>query len=563
MALSIDGLTLRLLVEEIAPQIRGLEVRSVYLNQSLFEIWLCSEKTMRLSSLLNPDFTLLCLRQAHMGKPPQTNRIDRFETHICGSAVVDLKQIDLDRVALLTVRTPEGQLLNIVFELISPFPNVFLTDERGKVVELLFSRGLSTKRRVINRGVEYEVPKHEKIDPLSVDTSEIQAIHKGDVRDTVARFAGIGKLFLVEIENLIESGVGFADAFITIIGKFRNGQIEPCTFEVPEEISATFPRIAMSWFKPTITSLRKIEFAKSMNSAACHVLQVYLRTTAAEKKKAQLVRSIRQRISKLESLRQHLPDPEEQLNKAEQYRKFAEVLLANLAKIRKGQERIKLIDLYSPDGDEIEIPLSPEISPQLNVEAYFKKAKKARNRAWFVEQRLKQVNEEIARLSKILDEVESLPPQSPELKRIIVSATIQKQVEQPLEKVDQKAQRLGIRPRRYTVADGWTVLVGRSAKENDILTHQYASPQDLWFHARQAQGSHVILRKGKTERQVSKQAIIEAASIAAYYSKARTSKSVPVSYTEKRYVKKVRKGPPGLCTLLREEVVFVDPKLPS
>jgi predicted ribosome quality control (RQC) complex YloA/Tae2 family protein len=107
------------------------------------------------------------------------------------------------------------------------------------------------------------------------------------------------------------------------------------------------------------------------------------------------------------------------------------------------------------------------------------------------------------------------------------------------------------------------VLVGRSARENDILSHRYAAPSDLWFHARHAQGSHTVLKRGKKKAEVPKQAILQAAAIAAYYSKARTSKHVPVSYTEKRYVKRVRRGPPGQAVMLREKVVFVDPALPE
>lgn len=561
MALSIDGLTLKLLVEEIAPQIRGSEVAGVFLNQALFEISLCCDKAMRLSCLLQPGFSLLCLRQT-AAREGERNRIDRFETHIYGTAVLDLKQIDLDRVVVLSLKTPDEQALNVSIELISPFPNVFLLDEGNKVIDLLFSRGLSTRSRTIARGMEYELPKQEKIDPLSLDMAEIETIHVKSAGDTLSRIAGFGKLISIEVQSLVDSGLCFADALTQILDKFKNGEIEPCTFEVSEEISPSLPRIGISWFRPTNPWVRKIESAKSLNAAACHVLQTYLRTTAAEKKRAALLRSIRQRVSKLESLYQSLPDPKEQLKEADKYRKFAELLLANMATIRKGQAKVKVTDLYSPDHDEIEIPLSPELSPQLNVEAYFKKAKKARNRAAFAQQRLQGLTREIAELKKLLSQIESLSPHGPELKKIVGSANIQEHASQPSEERDQKAERLGIRPRRYITADGWTVLVGRSARENDILTHQYASPHDLWFHARQAQGSHVILRKGKTKKQVSKQAILEAAAIAAYYSKARTSKNVPVSYTEKRYVKKVRKGPPGLCALLREEVVFVDPKLP-
>jgi predicted ribosome quality control (RQC) complex YloA/Tae2 family protein len=212
----------------------------------------------------------------------------------------------------------------------------------------------------------------------------------------------------------------------------------------------------------------------------------------------------------------------------------------------------------------IEIPLEPRLTPQANAEVYFKKARKAQRRAALVENRKKAAKLKIKELRALLREVGEPDISEDRLKQLtptVIRVTATEKEKKARE--DERALRLGIKPRRYTVTDGWTVLVGHSAKENDILTHRYAAPGDLWFHARQAQGSHVVLRKQRKKAQVSKQAVLEAAAIAAYHSKARTSKHVPVSYTEKRYIKRVRKGPPGLCVMLREKVVFVDPTLPT
>ncbi len=124
------------------------------------------------------------------------------------------------------------------------------------------------------------------------------------------------------------------------------------------------------------------------------------------------------------------------------------------------------------------------------------------------------------------------------------------------------AERAGIHPRRFVLPEGWVVLVGRSNAENDVLTHQAARPRDLWFHARGVAGSHVVLQRGDRQDNPSKGALDQAASIAAYYSKARTSRHAPVIHTEKRYVRKPRKAPPGLAVCLREKVLMVEPKLP-
>jgi len=125
------------------------------------------------------------------------------------------------------------------------------------------------------------------------------------------------------------------------------------------------------------------------------------------------------------------------------------------------------------------------------------------------------------------------------------------------------AERAGIHPRRFVLPEGWVVLVGRSNAENDILTHQAARPRDLWFHARGVAGSHVVLQRGDRKDNPSKTALDQAASIAAYYSKARTSRHAPVIHTEKRYVRKPRKAAPGLAVCLREKVLMVEPKLPA
>jgi predicted ribosome quality control (RQC) complex YloA/Tae2 family protein len=105
-------------------------------------------------------------------------------------------------------------------------------------------------------------------------------------------------------------------------------------------------------------------------------------------------------------------------------------------------------------------------------------------------------------------------------------------------------------------------LVGRSNRENDILTHRVARQRDLWFHARGVAGSHVIMQRGSHRDNPSREILSRAAAIAAYYSKARTSGLAPVVYTERRYVRKPRKAPPGLAVCIREKVLMVRPVLP-
>jgi predicted ribosome quality control (RQC) complex YloA/Tae2 family protein len=289
----------------------------------------------------------------------------------------------------------------------------------------------------------------------------------------------------------------------------------------------------------------------------------FLAVSTLEKLRSTAVKTLAREIRKLEKVRDRATEAQERRKEAEQLKRFAEIIVANMGKIRRGSHEARLPDIYSPDQKEVTIQLEVKLTPHANAQVYFKRAKKTLRRADRSARELKEAESRLRTLRDLRQEAESPRTSEKRMQEIMVLLTTglaPKKEERP--PVDEKAERLGIRPRRYVVAGDWTVLVGRSARENDVLTHRYAAPGDLWFHARQAQGSHVVLRRVKKKAQVPKEAIIQAAAIAAYHSKARTSKHVPVSYTEKRYVKKVRNAPPGTAAMLREKVIFVTPTLP-
>ena len=124
-----------------------------------------------------------------------------------------------------------------------------------------------------------------------------------------------------------------------------------------------------------------------------------------------------------------------------------------------------------------------------------------------------------------------------------------------------KRNKFTIAPRRYSTSEGWTVLVGRDDRENDILTHRVAAQDDVWFHAHGCPGSHVVLRREGRKDEPSKHALQEAAGVAAYWSKARGAKTVPVNYTLVKYVRKPKGATPGLVVIEREKTLFVQPNL--
>ena len=142
-----------------------------------------------------------------------------------------------------------------------------------------------------------------------------------------------------------------------------------------------------------------------------------------------------------------------------------------------------------------------------------------------------------------------------ELSQIREELTEQGYLRRPKGKAQKQAQ---LPPKEYRSSDGFTILVGRNNRQNDQLTLKTAAKTDIWLHTKDIHGSHVIIRaEGKP---VSDAAILEAARLAAYHSKARESTNVPVDYTLVKHVSKPAGAKPGMVIYVKNKTVFVDPK---
>ncbi len=292
----------------------------------------------------------------------------------------------------------------------------------------------------------------------------------------------------------------------------------------------------------------------SANAAALHAFEAVFAGLGPSRRRNALRKTIttnlrrkRRAITKVES---EIADAA----RADEYRAKGQLILARKRDIRAGSPVARLLDY---DGStHVQVELNPELSPQENAETYFRKARKAEKRGRRAPERLGSLEEEIARLERALDSIASASDQ--ELDRLEERFS-------PTLKARGRRARDGGRAhyRTYRVSGGWEVLVGKSNRDNDVLTHKVARPGDLWFHARQAAGSHVVLRIPDGDRRPDKQAILETAAIAAYHSKAGRSSKVSVSYTEKRHVRKPRGSKPGLAVISRERSVMVRPAVPE
>jgi predicted ribosome quality control (RQC) complex YloA/Tae2 family protein len=253
---------------------------------------------------------------------------------------------------------------------------------------------------------------------------------------------------------------------------------------------------------------------------------------------------------RLERLSANLAQDLEDAGRSDEYRHWAELLVTHRHLLKNGMKSAVLRD-FSGDRD-MTVPLDPRRSIEANIRSYYMKAKKGekggliiRNRKRSVDRSIAEQEASIVRIGRMAEPAELLaiiPREGPA---------------RPVRREPEAPERF----KRFQIDERHTVYVGRSDEENDILTHKFASPSDLWFHAQGVPGSHVVLKGA--HRSTPRSIIETAASIAAYFSKARHSKTVPVIYTEKRHVRKPRKAKPGTATCTHEKTLFVTPELPE
>jgi predicted ribosome quality control (RQC) complex YloA/Tae2 family protein len=258
-------------------------------------------------------------------------------------------------------------------------------------------------------------------------------------------------------------------------------------------------------------------------------------------------------------LERRLSNIESDVEKAadyERYRRLGELLQIHLPELKKGMDSITLPDAYSESGEKVKIGLDPALTPSENVEAYFRKHRKGREGLALLRRRKEITFDELAQARRMQQELEidfepARQKYRTEIESLLPGATDKKHA----------APRLPYK--EYTLSSGVTIFVGREGADNDRTTFEFARPYELWFHAQQCPGSHVVMKFPNKSFKPSKSEIEETAACAAWHSKARNDSLVPVIYAERRYVRKPRRARPGLVTVQREKSVMVEPKAPG
>jgi predicted ribosome quality control (RQC) complex YloA/Tae2 family protein len=473
------------------------------------------------------------------------NSLDIFP-EIFGDEIRDVLIYKADRI--IEILLSSG--LKLIFQFFTGKVNFFLLNQKGEIIA-------SFKNPKDNIGKIFESEKKDlNYDLMLSDFNAFKNVWESN-----------------EIENPVLRLVKSVDAIDMLTAReilHRAGELEAervwkALVEVGAELKnpkariyydGSFPRY-FSVVELTHINLRKVEFDDINEVIRRFVIETRVGKSYRDEKKA-IETKLNELVEKRRRTIEKVVEEIENNQRAQQYEIFGSILMANLNLIEKGLEEVELVNVFSEKGEKIKIKLDPSLSPVENAQMYFEKAKKTRASLKIAQERLERLKFEIKQLENLLDELASCENFD----------ALKKFKEKNLEELkkfgivkDKIVEKIGGKFRRFIVDGGFEVWVGKDAKSNELLTFKFSDKEDLWFHARGTSGAHVVLKTGR--RQPSKKAIEQAGSIAAYFSQARTSRLVPVVVTKRKYVRKPKGAPDGTVAVEREEVIMVEPKLPS
>lgn len=287
-------------------------------------------------------------------------------------------------------------------------------------------------------------------------------------------------------------------------------------------------------------------------------LDVYFQQVEAEKLFQSRIKSakakIQQEISKREKLKKKLRQDLENHGDAEKWKRFGDLLLANLANAVRIDETVLVTDYFDENAPTIEINVDENLSLTEAAEKFFKRYTKARNANLELQKRLEMLERELVDLEK----------QKAELERAIAEKDLSEFVDETVDnkklKTKEKQADSFKGARRYLSSDGLEILVGKASKDNDYLTFRIAKSLDFWLHAADYGGSHVVVRNPNRATDIPPKTLIEAAQLAAFYSQAKEQPKVAVNYAQKKFVNKPKGAVAGLVSLSSFKTILVEPQ---
>ena len=540
--MSFDGFFLHHMVEELRRELVNGRIQKINqpFEQELVLQIRSNRQSHRLLLSAHPVFGRIQLTQTTFENPVHPSTfIMVLRKYLQGAMIESIEQVENDRIVEMTVSNKNeiGDHIQatLIIEIMGKHSNILLVDKSShKILEVIKHVGFSQNSyRTLLPGSTYIAPPStESLNPFTIRDEklfEILQTQETRAKNLQNLFQGLGRDTANELENILVSDK------LSTFRNFFNQETKPCLTE---------------------TSFSSVPFANQVGelfASLSDLLDTYYKDKAErDRVKQQASELIRRVENELQKNRHKLTKQEKELlatDNAEEFRQKGELLTTFLHQVPNDQDQVILDNYYT--NQPITIALDKALTPNQNAQRYFKRYQKLKEAVKYLTDLIEETKATILYLESVetvlnqagLEEIAEIREE------LIQTGFIRRRQREKIQKRK--------KPEQYIASDGKTIIyVGRNNLQNEELTFKMARKEELWFHAKDIPGSHVVI-SGNLDP--SDEVKTDAAELAAYFSQGRLSNLVQVDMIEVKKLNKPTGGKPGFVTYTGQKTLRVTP----
>jgi len=577
--MAFDGIAVSSIVNELKNALLGGRIDKIYQplkDEIIFSVRANgTAKKVLLSA--NPSHPRIHFTQIQKDNPMTAPMFCMvLRKHIAGSKITNIYQPDFERMVVI-----EAEGLNemgdmsakkLIIEIMGKHSNIILVDDNGRILDSIkrISHDTSSVREVLP-GKEYSLPPSQgKLNPLEADFETFAKIAEEKTRLKTVQFiyqsyTGISPASASEIayragidastriEELTDENIkSLYNSFNAVFNDIKLGKFTPQIIYQPETGKIIdFSVLDMTQyggytFKNFEDVSTLFEAFYSERDSAYHIAQ----------KAHDMHRIVLSNIERCVKKKEIQIKTEADTKDMDIWKLKGELITANIYAVEKDARILKAINYYEDDMPVLEISLDPTLTPSENAQRYYNKYNKAKRTLAALEIQKKQNDEELAYLESVLTAIE-LCTDDADLKDIRDELTEQGFMKKKYTKGKTPRTKKS-KPMHFISSDGIDIYVGKSNLQNDELTLRFAQSTNIWLHTKNTPGSHVIIVVNGLD-ELPDNTLLEAANLAAYYSKAKDGTLVPVDYALRKFVRKPNGAKPGMVIYDHNYSVYITP----